>query len=144
MTNFESLPLELVMPIVKASGIHHFLSKYFSHRLLALATISPPFHFCATTLLYEDIAFNSEQKAQDFLATRDERYVVKSIRFLARFNPVKMSRIGPPDVETAVKVVRICTELEGLRLSTTELYAGLIHEPNLKSQSSIASPRRIR
>lgn len=134
MANLESLPLELVLPIVKEAAFDRSVD-VDSQRLLALSIISPPFHFCATTLLYATINFGSELKARRFLATRDERYVVKSIRLASTFEFA-----DAPDVETAAEIIRVCPELEGLELGNLKLYKGLIHEPNLMRQS--ASSRR--
>lgn len=128
MANFESLPLELVLPIVKTAAKQYW--QYDNTRLLALSTISPSFKFSALTLLYAKISFASEEKACGFSAAKDERYVVKSIAFRRESYSWK----APLTPETAFEVVRVCKHPEELDLGDRGFY-GLIHAPNLKSWS---------
>ena len=138
MTNFESLPLELVLPIVKEAIIRPWDSQYDKKQLFALLTISPPFKFSALTLLHEEISLAFEEPATNFLATRHERYVVESIAIQQNAYSAHLGQ-EVLTLETALKIIRVCKNLEGLTLRTREFYVGLINEPNLKSESQISS-----
>ena len=64
MATFESLPLELVLPIVREAVGDLWSSAYDTPRLLVLSRVSPQFDFCAKTLLHEKISFGTEEKAK--------------------------------------------------------------------------------
>ena len=126
MATIESLPLELILPIVKDAVNNPWSSEYNNKALLALSRISPPFRLSAQTLLHEVINFKDDSRAEIWLLHRDRRLVVKQLRLASLRN-----------AETALAVVQACSpELVSLYMAQADLYSHLIHESNLESQFS--------
>ena len=132
MATIESLPLELILPIVKEAVTFPFTSYYDHIQLLALSRVSSPFDFCAKTLLHEEIIFATKEKAQLWLDSRRSRYIVKSLVFRGVSN---YSRSDPLSFATALQIIRAYSlELNTIVVTAPAHYADIIHEPNLKSQ----------
>ena len=125
MATFESLPLELVLPITR-----QVYEGKGAPALLALSTI-PAFQFSAQTLLNERIFLHTEKGARAWLATRNQEYVVKELVFEEGYT--QEGNIAPA---TALEMVRACSpQLQRLHLGLDVGYAAIIGEPNIKSWS---------
>lgn len=108
MATLESLPLELILPIIRNSYATHNNKRITNpSELRNLAIVSPSFRHAAHTILHEHIEFRSLIQAMKWLETRNRVY---EVRILSIYD--YGSRKGKEDRITpavAIKIVRACS-----------------------------------